>query len=498
MKNMYNKSNSNSKDGLEEFFQQKVEEYDFDFREEDWQKLEAKLDSANKPVQRNLFAFLRIAPPIIGLMLLSAAYIATWQHVIYNKETKQVNLIEQEVSKDQANPPSVSDTSPEQNLDEIASNTLDAQKDASRPSSQAGILPSTKNNQEIKPNPNPNTQGEPSSNKVQAEQSPRIANQQNIEEPASTNSIQEIAPPQNEPSSEEKYIASFTEVPPKNEQQRPIRDSANTAPSTKHQEINDSADDSKTAKHTKLRRNDFVQTESKSLFLTSPKIQEMVLPEVKTLASKPKAEPAPFRRWGLALSFAPDVSLTNTQNLSSPGTKFGILGEYFITRRLSVNTGLVYARVNYQVRGNEYDPPMGFWGKQTQGNIPEEIQAVCEVIDIPINLRYYFVNHGRHRLFASAGVSTYFMLTEDYDYEFMYNNNDPDVANGWSVRNENKHYFGIANLSLGYEIALNKQWGLQIEPFIKSPLTGIGFGNVNLFSAGTFVNLKYSFGLKRK
>ena len=53
--------------------------------------------------------------------------------------------------------------------------------------------------------------------------------------------------------------------------------------------------------------------------------------------------------------------------------------------------------------------------------------------------------------------------------------------------------FGIYNFSLGYQKAIGSQWFLEIEPFIKVPLGGVGFGEVKLWSTGSFFSLKYNF-----
>ena len=38
-----------------------------------------------------------------------------------------------------------------------------------------------------------------------------------------------------------------------------------------------------------------------------------------------------------------------------------------------------------------------------------------------------------------------------------------------------------------------KHFYLQLEPFVKAPLSGVGEGEVDLVSSGLFINLKYNF-----
>lgn len=193
--------------------------------------------------------------------------------------------------------------------------------------------------------------------------------------------------------------------------------------------------------------------------------------------------------WFLGFGYGPDVSLVGFSEVTRPGTNLGILLEYQLNRRWSINSGITYSRKNYTAKGEDYHPPKGFWD---YGIVPDMTDATCEVIDIPINIRYYIRPAKSNRLFASTGLSTYLMLTEDYKYQ--YGRDDPQhLVLSWSGKNENQHYFAIYNLSVGYQRSMGKQWFLEIEPFVKLPLTGVGFGEVDLWSTGASFSLKYNF-----
>jgi len=114
------------------------------------------------------------------------------------------------------------------------------------------------------------------------------------------------------------------------------------------------------------------------------------------------------------------------------------------------------------------------------------------VIDIPINIRYYFSTPQKHRFFASTGLSSYIMLSEDYYYHYQDYNN-PRLVDSWHLNNENQHWFGIYNLSFGYQRGLGSDWFFEIEPFIKVPMSGVGFGQVDLWTTGCYFSVKYNF-----
>ena len=207
------------------------------------------------------------------------------------------------------------------------------------------------------------------------------------------------------------------------------------------------------------------------------------------------AEPPPVIKktagspWFIGFGYAPDISMVGFGELSSPGSNLILSLEHRLGARWSIQTGIIYSSKKYKAKGEEYHPPEDFWD---YGEVPEGMDAKCDVIDIPVNLRYYFKPGARHQFYASTGLSTYLMLTEDYYYDYGYYGN-PNSRDYWSVKNENQHFFGIYNFSAGYQKSIGKQWYLEIEPFIKVPLSGVGFGEVDLWSTGSMFSLKYNF-----
>ena len=54
-------------------------------------------------------------------------------------------------------------------------------------------------------------------------------------------------------------------------------------------------------------------------------------------------------------------------------------------------------------------------------------------------------------------------------------------------------YWSTFNLSVGIERKMTKYFTLQVEPFMKTPLVGVGRGLVNLYSSGLLFSTKYEF-----
>lgn len=192
-----------------------------------------------------------------------------------------------------------------------------------------------------------------------------------------------------------------------------------------------------------------------------------------------------FKRWSFGALVSLDLSATGLDGFTNPGTMLGLLAEYRISKKWSIQSGVNYSVKNYSALGGEYDTST--WPRGRSDNLMSAI-ARCLVLDIPINLRRYFQGKNGNQWFVSSGVSTYLMLSEDYNYEYAIQN--PNWSPTGQIRGENNHFFGIANFSVGYETPISKKLGLAFEPFMKLPLTGIGQGKVKFLSFGANVAIK--------
>ena len=197
---------------------------------------------------------------------------------------------------------------------------------------------------------------------------------------------------------------------------------------------------------------------------------------------------------GLSVRFvaAPDLSSVGLKNFSRPGTNIGLLLEYRLSARWSVQAGVIQSTKVYRALPDEYNTvPTGAWGGPTK---PLSVDGRCNMLDIPLNLRYDIrmktQRNGQleRRWFVSGGVTSYIMEQENYVYNYpphTYGQNvDANVSTGG---------YGLSNLNLsvGYERAFSKRLSWQVEPFAKVPLRGVGFFKIDLLSTGALLSIKY-------
>ncbi len=191
-------------------------------------------------------------------------------------------------------------------------------------------------------------------------------------------------------------------------------------------------------------------------------------------------------RISVGLLASPDLSTVGSlSNFERAGYKLGAVVEYSFSENLSVSVGLIQTRVNYSAHSHQYNAPVYWQG----GNSPEHIYAECLLYDLPITLKLNVANFDRSRFFVTAGLSSYIMQSEDYYFSYRYDS--PGQIEGWSGQTGTRHWFSNAGLSIGYEMDLHPQWSVRAEPFIKVPLQEVGWGNVKLYSLGSFISLNY-------
>ncbi|WP_439557939.1 hypothetical protein [Dyadobacter sp.] len=209
------------------------------------------------------------------------------------------------------------------------------------------------------------------------------------------------------------------------------------------------------------------------------------MPE-KATASVEEKEVVMQAKWAVRFGYSPDLSTVGGEKLTKPGSAVSMMAELSVLPRLFVQTGAVWSRKDYRANAGDYilNPKWGYYTK------PESIEGICKVLEVPLNLRYDIVSGSRSRIFAGSGLSSYYMRGEKYKYNYEYPN-DPHIKyNGWQGKT-GWYIFSHLNASAGYEYRLTNKLSLVAEPYARMPLKRVGYGKVNLFTAGVWISVRY-------
>lgn len=414
-------------DPIERFFREKANNYDISYNEEDWLKLEARLDKADQQLTNR--RRWQMAAAAVTLLFAVLAFFTYQQQVKINQLSDQLN-------------------------NERVTNPLD---------NLADLVPETATSDDSESDENIEEEGAAEAS-ASNEELPSVS-----EEPA------QISESQGEGENEYENIQQLTASEFKEDYL--VHSVAKTSPGF----------DGRFSALTAIRpinSNDNRQVPSET--------DRQSQPQNQGLASKPDQSEAvnaqqSLPRFSVGVQMGPDIStVSNLSDFAKPGHKIGLSFEYKITQNLAISTGAQHSKVRYVGSGNEYELPEGYL---PYGAAPGEMEGVCLLIDIPVSLKYDFVHFHGSRIFASAGVSSYIMLDEDYT--FRYEENQSELTRRWHKQTGTRHWMSNGTLSVGYELDLGQNISIRAEPFLKVPLKEVGWGNVDLYSMGSFFSINY-------
>ncbi|WP_276503036.1 hypothetical protein [Terrimonas pollutisoli] len=194
-----------------------------------------------------------------------------------------------------------------------------------------------------------------------------------------------------------------------------------------------------------------------------------------------------------SFSFGPDISSVGIDRPGKLALPYGIGVSYALSKKVSIRTGFFVGKKIYDADSADYHPPANFWNYYS--NL-QKIDANCLVYEIPVSVVYNFTPGKKHSWFVSGGLSSYLMKKEAYDYYYKNSWGQPQLYHR-TYKNENSHFFSVLNLSGGYRYSVSDRVSLMGEPYVKVPVSGVGYGKVKLNSGGIMFTVSVKPFLKK-
>lgn len=204
--------------------------------------------------------------------------------------------------------------------------------------------------------------------------------------------------------------------------------------------------------------------------------------DTKYTSFKKNEKNAAGNGFSFSVSAGPDISKAGNSKPGETTFAYGA-GVGYTLNRFTLRTGVYASKKIYWAGPEDYS--LAYVPSTTSKF--EGADADCYVIEVPLKLSYNFAVGNKSNWFAGAGLSSYFMKRETYNY--IYKTSWGTYTHTLEVKNENKHYFSVLNLSGGYTHRIGNIFSISAEPYLEYPLTGIGEGKVNLKSAGVLFTL---------
>ena len=173
------------------------------------------------------------------------------------------------------------------------------------------------------------------------------------------------------------------------------------------------------------------------------------------------------------------------------GTKVGIQ----LARKYQFDLGFAYSLKRYGSEGVDYNVEGG-WNTM-QGVNPTWMDGKGNVLQIPLEATYYINGYENNSFFVNAGISSYLFNSEWYGFKYnpedlLVNPNALEEITMDDIPRRNFHLAGIARVAIGYQRIISPNMAFEISPYLQIPLTGIGEGKVDLYTAGVQFAVKFN------
>lgn len=207
------------------------------------------------------------------------------------------------------------------------------------------------------------------------------------------------------------------------------------------------------------------------------------------------------RSLNIGFTFGPDYTNAGGVNNNQIGNNIGLTLGYYLTDKLSINTGFIYSNRFYWSKAHNYffqqpaNTPVFYPGSFAAPPPIDYVNGASNIWELPLTLRYDFAHHNKTKFFANAGLSSYFMMKQTYIY-FLHSNQN-QLAYKISDNQQVNYWFGIADISVGFEAEIGKGFSFQAEPFLKLPLRNMGMEDLKLTSYGFLMTFRYAPVLSR-
>ncbi|MEO6731522.1 MAG: hypothetical protein ABIN01_09915 [Ferruginibacter sp.] len=205
-------------------------------------------------------------------------------------------------------------------------------------------------------------------------------------------------------------------------------------------------------------------------------------------AGSNKKKPAAIKRKQspeITLLYAPELTTIKFSNIDNPGSNYGLLIGYPLSKKFTIQTGVMRSRKNYIADGKDFPDTYS-----TGNHKLKNAEGYCKMYEIPLNIKSQITNGKKTNFFYTVGVSSYIMTSEFYTYH--YTTNYGAYSKDVHYNSQQNYWLSVGTIGLGVEKQISNTVNIAAMPYLKIPFKGMGAGNLKLLSAGINFLLSYS------
>jgi len=175
-----------------------------------------------------------------------------------------------------------------------------------------------------------------------------------------------------------------------------------------------------------------------------------------------------------------------SQGFNRPGWTAGIVAGWRLSPALAVETGIALSQKYYFTDGKYFDMHKAAASMPANMSVTS-LSGSSHLLEWPVSLAYNIQKRKKSTLFIKAGIVSYILTHESNDYLAVINGQQQNAAGKY---NEQHGYFAaVAQFAMGYQYNAGKKLAIRIEPYIQTPIKGIGVGGVQVMTAGLHIGL---------
>ncbi|MEO7802327.1 MAG: hypothetical protein ABIR81_10020, partial [Ginsengibacter sp.] len=203
--------------------------------------------------------------------------------------------------------------------------------------------------------------------------------------------------------------------------------------------------------------------------------------------SKLKKEQRSSKSFFISLLAGPDISTIKFQKVTHTGVNIGVMAGYRFSKKFSLQSGLIYNKKTYYSEGQYFNTqklylPQNYEIKTVDGS--------CRMYEVPL-IAGYSLSSNKNCVIVNVGISSYLMKGENYDYFVIHNGYGYSKSENYKSRSVNIAAAAIGGLTL--QNKLTNSLTLNLEPYFKIPLKGVGVGALPITSGGLNISLTKNF-----
>ncbi|MEP7143765.1 MAG: hypothetical protein ABI707_12880 [Ferruginibacter sp.] len=193
-----------------------------------------------------------------------------------------------------------------------------------------------------------------------------------------------------------------------------------------------------------------------------------------------------------SLVYAPELTTVGFSNVDKPGSNYGLLIGYQISKNIIIQTGVIRSKKNYIANGKDFE--MSYM--LPASSKLNKVDGYCMMYEIPLNIKSQILKGKKLNLYYTAGISSYIMTSQFYTYDIS--TNTGSYTKDVKYNSQKNYWLSVATAGLGVEKKISNTLNISAAPFIKIPFKGMGEGKLRLTGTGINFSLSYQPSFSKK